>query len=333
MVFKINNMDGVKVLITGGLGFVGSNLAIRCLSLGADVTIFTNNFNTIYNIKEIKDQVSIIKGDVTKYDDIKVAVKDRDIIFHLAGQTSHITSMENPILDINVNLKGTMNVLENCRKYNDKAKIIFSGTVTELGRATKLPIREGMKDNPLSVYETDKLICEKYLNIYHKAYGLYTTTLRFATLFGERQQLNNPRFGITTYFIGRILKGDEITIYGDGKFIRDYVYISNVVDALILSAQNQNANGEVFLLGTGRKIYFVDMVKEVIKAIEEIMHIKGSYRFVEFPKTHKKIDVGDTLVDNSKLKYKLGWEPRVSFEEGIRRTVLFYKDRYKDYPL
>jgi nucleoside-diphosphate-sugar epimerase len=188
-----------------------------------------------------------------------------------------------------------------------------------------------MKDNPLSVYEVDKLLCEKYLNIYHKAYGLYTVTLRFSTLFGERQQLNSTRFGITNYFIGRIIKGEEIKVYGDGKFIRDYNYIGNVVDALLLSSQNPNANGEVFLIGSNRKTLFIDMVKEVIKAMDEIMHKKGSFRFVEFPKTQSKIDVGDTLVDYNKIKEKIGWEPRISFEEGIRRTILFYKDNFEEY--
>ncbi|MFH1827836.1 MAG: GDP-mannose 4,6-dehydratase [Nanoarchaeota archaeon] len=326
-------MDGEEVLITGGLGFVGSNLAIKCHSLGAKITILNNNLNNLKNVKEIKNKINIVQGDVTNYSDIENIIKDKSIIFHLAGQTSHITSMENPHLDINVNLKGTMNILENCKNNNSSAKIIFAGTVTQLGVAKSLPINENMKDNPLSIYETDKLICEKYLQIYHKAHNLYTTTIRFSTIFGERQQLNNPRFGITTYFIGRVLKGEEITVYGDGKFIRDYNYIQNVVDALILSAQNSNANGETFCLGTNRKIYFIDMVKEVIKTTEEIIGKKGSFKFVDFPKGHKKIDVGDTLVDYNKIKSKIGWEPKISFEEGIRKTVLFYKDRWGDYPL
>jgi len=330
--FKIDKLDGKRVLITGGLGFVGSNLAIRCAELGADITLFTNTLENMQNIVEIKDKVKIIMGDITKYSDVEKAIENKEIVFHLAAQTSNITSMEKPMLDIDVNLVGTMNVLECCRKKNASAKIIFSGTCTQLGKTKTLPIHENMKDKPLSVYEANKLVCENYLKIYHKAYGLYTTTLRFATLFGERQQLNSPRFGITNYFIGRIMKGEKIKVYGDGKFARDYNYIGNIVDALLLSAQNPNANGEVFLVGSNRKMYFVDMVKEVIKAMEEIMHKKGSFKFVEFPKEQSKIDVGDTLVDYSKIKEKLGWEPRISFEEGIRRTILFYKERFKDYP-
>lgn len=329
--YKINRIKGENILITGGLGFVGSNLAIKCVELGADVTIFTNSLEGMKNIYGIKDKIKIVQGDVTNYSDIERVIKDKDIIFHLAGQTSNVTSMENPQLDIEINLIGTMNILENCRKHNQSAKIIFSGTCTQLGKAKKLPINEGMQDCPLSIYEADKLLCEKYLNVYHKAYGLYTVALRFATLFGERQQLNSTRFGITNYFIGRIIKGEEITVYGDGKFIRDYIYIGNVVDAMLLSVQNPNANGEVFLIGSNRKILFIDMVKEVIKAMDGVMHKKGSFRFVEFPKTQSKIDVGDTVVDYSKIKEKIEWEPKVSFEEGLRKTILFYKDRFNEY--
>jgi UDP-glucose 4-epimerase len=333
MTYKIEDMDGKRVLITGGLGFVGSNLAIKCVSLGAKVTIFSKTLENIRNINEIKDKVNIVQGDITKYEDVEKVITNQEIIFHLAGQTSHITSMKNPYLDLDINLVGTLNILETCRKHNRSAKIIFAGTVTELGKAKTLPINENMKDDPLTIYETNKLIGEKYLEIYHNVYGLYTTTLRFATLFGERQQLNNPRFGITTYFLGRILKGEEITIYGDGMFIRDYNYVENVVDALLLSAQNANANGQTFCLGTNRRIYFIDMVKEVIKATKEVFGKEGSFRLVEFPKEHQKIDVGDTLVDYSKIKEKIGWEPKISFEEGIRKTICFYKNKLGEYPL
>ncbi|MCK4669647.1 MAG: SDR family NAD(P)-dependent oxidoreductase [Nanoarchaeota archaeon] len=324
-------MEGEKILITGGLGFVGSNLAVRCLELGADVTLFDRSKRNIHNIQGVEDKVTIVQGDVAEYSDIEKAVLDKDIVFHLAGQTSNITSMEDPIGDIESNLVGTVNVLEACRRYNPSAKIIFAGTVTQLGIAKKLPINENMKDDPLSIYEANKVICEKYLQIYHRVHGLYTVSLRFATLFGDRQRLDSPRFGITNYFIGRIMKDEKIKVYGGGRFIRDYNYIGNVVDALLLASQNDSANGEFFLVGSNRRIYFVDMVREVIKAMEEVMQKKGTFEIVEFPEGHKQIDVGDTLVDNSKICTVLGWEPRISFEEGLRKTIRFYGNRYGDY--
>ncbi|MBI4980242.1 SDR family NAD(P)-dependent oxidoreductase [Candidatus Woesearchaeota archaeon] len=333
MSYTLQPLSGQNVLITGGLGFIGSNLAIKCLELGAKVALFTRTHKNFKNIQEAPKSVTLVVGDITNYADVEKSAREPQIIFHLAGQTSNVTSMENPLLDINTNLIGTLNVLEACRKTNPNAKIIFAGTVTEHGKAETLPIKEALKDNPLSIYETNKLIAEKYLQIYHKAYGLHTCCLRLPTLFGERQQLNSPRFGITNFFLGRIWKGEEIKVFGEGKFIRDYNYIGNVVDAFLLAAQNKSSDGEVFCLGTNRQILFVEMVQEVIKAMEELTGKKGSYHHVEFPAGQSKIDVGDTRVDYSKLKEKLGWEPQISFEEGIRRTIRFYleNNRFEEY--
>ncbi len=333
MSYTLQPLSGQNILITGGLGFIGSNLAIKCLELGAKVTLLTHTYKNFKNIQDSPKPVTIVVGNITNYADVEKAVKDQNIIFHLAGQTSNVTSMESPELDININLIGTLNVLEVCRKTNPNAKILFAGTVTEHGKAEILPLREEQKDDPLSIYETNKLIAEKYLQIYHKAYGLHTCCLRLPTLFGERQQLNSPRFGITNFFLGRIWKREEIKVFGDGKFVRDYNYIGNIVDAFLLAAQSPNADGEVFCLGTNRQILFVEMVQEVIKAMEELTGKKGSYHHVEFPAGQSKIDVGDTLVDYSKIKEKLGWEPQVSFEEGIRRTIRFYQgnNRFEEY--
>lgn len=329
--YKVNQMEGEHILITGGLGFVGSNLAIRCVELGAKVTLFTHSMKKLANIKEIKNNVEIVQGDITSYDDVKNTIKNKNKIFHLAAQTSGITSMENPYLDINTNLLGTMNLLENCRKYNDSTKLIFTGTITEAGIVNNFPLTGEEKDEPISIYDVDKLICEKYAYIYYNSYNLNTTCLRLATLFGERQQLNSPRFGIINYFIGRLIKKEPILVYDKGNFIRDYNYVANIIDALLLAAQNDKTNGEVFLIGSNRKIKFIDMVKEVITAVEEVMHIKGQYKLVPFPKEHKKVDVGNSLVSYRKFHETTGWKPKISFEEGIRNTVAFYKDRYKDY--
>lgn len=325
MAFELKKIPGKKVLITGGLGFIGSNLAIRCLELEADVYLFTNTTEKIDNIREIAGRIKIIKGDITSKESIIDAIKGKDIIFHLAAQTSHTISMENPILDIDINLIGTMNILESCREYNKDAKIISLGTVTQAGIVNG-QIKEGIKDSPIELYSANKLICEKYFQIYNKVYGLYTAFLRLNTIFGERQRLDNPKRGITNFFIGRILRREPITIYGDGKWIRDYNHVSNIVDALVLCSQNENAKGKSYVVG-GEKMQFIEMVNNVVQGVEKVTGIKGEVTFVPFPEDEKKIDVGNIEVDYSRIKNELGWFPKISFSEGIEKTARYIYER------
>lgn len=325
MVFELRRLDGKKILITGGLGFMGSNLAVKCVELGADVTILDNSFERIENIRDIEQKVKLVKGDITKYEDVESVIQGKDIVFHLAAQISHFVSMENPILDIDVNLKGTMNVLEACRNINKNAKIVSVGTVTQSGIAKILPIDESVPDWPIEIYSANKLVCEKYLKIYHKFHGLNTTFFRLGTLYGDRQKIDDHKRGITNFFIGRIFRNEPITIYGDGMWVRDYNYIGNIVDALILATQNENAKGQSFLLG-GEKMKFVDMVNGVVDAVEKVTGKRGEVKFVEFPEGEKKVDVGDTEIDYSKVSRIIGWEPRFGFKEGIEKTVRHYHD-------
>lgn len=325
-------MSKEKILITGGLGFIGSNLAKALVEKGAEVTLLSRSKRILINAKDYEDNANIVYGDISNIKDVSDLVCGKTKIFHLAAQTSGIASMENPYLDIRTNLIGTMNVLESCRKHNRKAKLVLTGTITEAGKVKNLPLTGEEKEFPISIYDTNKLICEKYAWIYQKSYGIKYTCLRFPTLYGERQQLNNPRFGITNYFIGRIIKKEPIIIYGDGEFIRDYVYIGDIIEALLLASEDSpKVNNKVFLLGSNRKMKFIDMAKEVIEAVEEIIGLKGEIEFRNFPKEHKKVDVGDSLVDYRNFNEATGWRPKLSFKEGIRRTIAFYKDRYEDY--
>ncbi len=330
MVLQLKSMKGQRVLITGGLGFIGSNLAAKCLQLEASVTIFTHSLEKTKNINDFQDNVKIIQGDITSYSDIESSIKGMDIIFHLAAQTSHTVAMENPIQDIEINLFGTMNVLEACRKSNQKAKIISVGTITQLGIAKKLPIKGDELDFPIELYSANKLICEKYFQIYHKSYGMYTSFLRLGTIFGERQALNNPRRGITNIFIGQIMRNQPITVYGDGKFIRDYVHIDDVVSALILCSQNEKAKGQSFLIGAN-PMQFIEMVEQTVKAVEKITNKQAKITFVPFPENQKKLDAGDIKIDYSKIRNLLGWEPSLNFKQGIEQTISYYHDKWEDY--
>ncbi len=331
--YKIKEMKEKRVLITGGLGFIGSNLAIKLIDLGADVTLLTKTTKKIRNIKEIKDKVQVDVLDINNKEKLRKAVKDKNTIFHFAGQTSHTYAIKNPVIDIDINCVSTLNLLEACRKYNDSAKVIFSGTVTQVGKVSReqLPITEKLRDKPIDLYSANKLAAEKYFLVYNRVYGMRTTSIRLSTIYGERQEVTNPSRGITNLFIKKAMCDERITIYGDGSFIRDYNYVGNVVDAFLLASQIEKTNGYYFNLGSNRGTKFVDMVKTVIQTVKDATGKEGRFKFVSWPKEIKKVDQGDMVIDYTKLNRFTGWYPKVSFKEGIRKTVEFYKERLNEY--
>jgi len=309
-----------KVLITGGLGFIGSNLAKKCLELGADVEIFSSTLEKEININDFRSRLKVTLGDITNYGDVKKAVVEKDFIFHLAGQTSHLVAMENPYLDIDANLVGTINVLEACRKLNKGAKILGIGTISQVG-LTEKESEEGLKDDPVEIYSANKLITEKYFQIYNNSYGVKSCFLRLSTVYGQRQRLDNAKRGITNYFIGRLFRGEDITVYGKGDFIREYLHIDDVVDALILAAV-KDVEG-VFVLG-GDRMKFIEMASKCVEVFREITGKEGKMKFVEFPEYEKKIDAGNNYVNCLKAKEVLGWYPKTRFEQGIKKTINYY---------
>jgi len=313
-----------KVLITGGLGFIGSNLAHRLVSQGSDVTLFTRTRNKAMNIKEIKDEVSIIEGDMKNFP--SEIVTDQDVIFHFAGQVSHSASFKDPFYDLDINAKGTLQVLEACRQLNPKTHVIFPGTRGQYGKPEKLPVTEETPYDPLDLYGVSKTAAEYYCRLYWKIHGLPTTVIQNSNVFGPRQQINHGEYGILNFFIGLALQNKEISVYGDGSQIRDYNFVENIVDACLLIAKNKKAFGEKFLLGSGQGIKFIDMVETVIDAVGS-----GTHTSVPFPEFAKKIDVGDFVIDPSKARNIIGWEPKIGFKEGVKITADFYRERLQDY--
>ncbi len=316
-----------KVLITGGLGFLGSNLAHRLCDYGADITLYTKTTNKIKNVKEISSKVKIIRGDITDYELLSDLIADMDLIFHLAAQTSNISSMESPFFDLDVNVKGTLTILEASKKKNPNVSIVSVGTVTQVGKPILLPVSESHYELPLTIYDAHKMTCEKYFKIYHTAFGLKTVFLRLATIFGERQEINNPRTGVTNSIIAKALRSEPIKIFGRGDFLRDYVYVENVVDALLCTGSNTSIAGESFQVATGTGIQFIDMVKTVISAVKELTGRNAYYEHVPWPSDWKAVDIGNFVGSYDKLKKATGWFPRIRFEEGIKRTVEFYSKR------
>ena len=323
-------MDGERCLIAGGLGFIGSNIAHRLVELGAEVSIADACLDPYgwnpANIKEIKDKVNFTKADIRDAGAMAKAVKGQDFIFNCAGQVSHVDSMSDPFLDLDINCRGNLVLLEACRKFNDKAKIVYAGTRGQMGALHYSPADEEHPDNPTDIYGADKLAGEKYHLIYSNAFGMRATSLRINNTFGERHQMKHAKYGIMNWFIRLALEGKEIQVYGDGSQTRDYNYISDVVGAMILAGQSEKTNGKYYLLGSGKELKFLDMVKAVIKSAGS-----GSYKLVPWPADRKAIEIGDFFVSYEKIKKELGWEPMASLEQGLKSTVSFYRERRKEY--
>jgi len=310
-----------KILVTGGLGFIGSNLALRLENIGAKVTLTDISMNNKYRLAPKENNFEIIESDIANYDDVRVLVENKDIIFHLAAQTSHSFSMKRPLLDTQINVLGTLNILEAIRHQNPSGRLVFTSTKGVTGIPSKIPVDEETPVDPLDIYSANKLLLEYYCKIYRNHFGLKYTIIRLTNVFGPRQQISSPSMGILNFFIGQALKDKEITIYGEGNQLRDYNYIDNVIDALLLSAIKKSAIGEIFYLGSNIGTKFRDMAEEIVETVG-----KGKIVYIPYPENAKKIEVGDFIVNPKKLKEKLNWEPRVSFKEGIKKTVEFYKN-------
>ncbi|MBI4149344.1 GDP-mannose 4,6-dehydratase [Candidatus Woesearchaeota archaeon] len=330
MSYRINRMDGEEVLILGGMGAVGSNLAHQAVSLGARVTIFDNFMEGTganpANIKEIKDQLAIIRGDIRNLDALSQAVRGKSIIFNCAAQVNHILSMQNPFLDIDINCMGQINVLEACRRHNDAARIVYTGTRGQSGAALYSPIDEQHPDNPTDVYGADKLASEWYHLLYHKHYGIWTTSLRMTNTYGPRAQIIHPTYSIINWVIGKAILNQEITVFKPGTQLRDTNYMQDAVDALFLAAQNKSANGEMFVLGSGQGIPFIELVKLIISIAGT-----GTYKLVDWPADRRNIETGSVILNHGKIKAMLGWEPKTPLEEGIRKTIDFYRLNFNEY--
>ena len=327
---QINTMRGEKVLITGGLGFIGSNLAHRLVALGAEVTLYDACLDPYgwdpANIEGIKDDVQFVKGDIRDYELLEKHVGDKTTVFHLAAQVGREISIEHPELDIDINCNGTLNLLRACKKWQNGVKVIYSGSRGQIGEPIYLPVDEDHPTNPTDMYGINKLAAEKYILLYGKIYDFPVVSLRLNNVYGPRCQMNHGYYGILNWFIKNAMTGERITVYGEGQQTRDYIYIDDVVEAFILAAQSDEANGEIFFVGSGEETVFLDMVKAVIQGVG-----KGEYIHVPFPPEREKIDIHRFVVTYKKLNKLLGWSPRTGLQEGIRKTVEFYQERLDKY--
>ena len=321
-------LSGRRMLVTGGLGFIGSNLVRAAVRAGAQVTVLTRSLSKLANIAPVIKAVLVRQADLSAPEPAAAAfaesVGGQDFIFHLSAQTSHIDSMLQPQADLLANCAATLALLESCRQLAPQAALVMPGTVTQAGQVAALPAAEGTPDWPLSLYDAHKLLCEKYLFVYQRNYGLKTTTLRLANVFGERQQPDNPRRGILNFMVHRALHGQPLTIYEPGDFVRDYSHVDNVVDALLLAALSPRTAGESYVCGSGTGLRFDEMIACVVQAVHAETGITAEVQRVPFPAAERTIDAGDFIADSSKLRAHTGWQPRVDFAEGLRRTIRYY---------
>ena len=318
-----NKFKDKKILILGGMGFIGSNLAIRLVSYGADVTIVDSMLpqygGNIANIEPIKNRVKINFSDIRDQYSMNYLVRGMDIIFSMAGQTSHIESMRDPVTDMDINCKSQLALLESCRKNNHKVKIIYASTRQLYGKPLYLPVDEKHTKNPVDVNGINKLAAEKYYTLYSKIYNIHTVSLRLTNTYGERQHLRGNTQGFAGIFIRKALNHEKITIFGDGKQLRDFNYVDDVIDAFLLAALHEELKGGSFNLGSDEKYSLLDFVK-ILRELSDF-----DYEFAPFPEEHKKIDIGDYYGDYSMFKKLTGWQPEISLKDGLKRTVEYFK--------
>lgn len=320
--------NGKNILITGGLGFIGSTLAHRLVDFNAKITIVDSLIpeygGNLFNIFGIEDKVKVNISDVRDRSSMNYLVQDKDYIFNLAGTLSHIDSMKDPFTDLEINCVAQLSILEACLKYNTKVKIIYAGTRSQYGKADYLPVDEKHLMHPTDINGINNIAGEWYHILYNNVYGIKACSLRLTNTFGPRHQMHHHRQGIINWFIRQIIDGVKVKIFGDGKQVRDLNYVDDVVDALISGMASKKTNGQVYNIG-GFPISLKEVVEKMIK-----IYGKGDYELVPFPSESKKLEIGDYIADYSKFQKIVRWKPKISIDEGLRKTFEYY-EKYKQY--
>ena len=326
----IKNYAEKRVLITGGLGMIGSSIARRLVELGAAVTIAdakiegfgANNFN----IRKIKDEVKVYKADIRDKKAMTPLVESCDIIFNLAGQVSHNDSIADPFYDTELNYLGHMNILEIVKNVNRNIKLIYSGTRMQYGRVEKIPVSEDYPLRPLSPYALNKTAAENLYLFYNRLYGIPVVIFRITNPYGPGGQVKHNKYNMVNWFTRLALEKKEITIYGNGSQIRDYIYIEDLTEALVMAGIDPENDGEVFNLGSGSGITFREMAETIVSVAGS-----GSIVQVPWPDDYVNIETGDFVANIDKIKKAYSWAPRVPFRKGIELTCSHFRNYIEHY--
>lgn len=320
-----------KVLVTGGYGFIGSNLAKKLVSEGARVTIFDNTNPSSganrYNIKSFESKVQIIHGDLLEYEHLVDAARDQDFIFNCAASTSHPFSMREPLSDLDVNGKGMINLLEAVRRYNHQlTKFVHIGTTTQTGELLYKPANENHPEFPTDVYSASKSLSEKYTLIYGRSYSLPVTVVRFPNVYGPRACINSSEFNFVNYFIGLALQNKSITVYGEGNQLRNVLYIKDAVSALLAVAGPSETNNNVYIACGTEHISVLKIAQIIADTFKS-----GRVKSVNWPRNRKAIEVGDAVFTSEKIQKAIGWQAGTDFVAGLHQTQKYYNTRLKEY--
>ena len=329
---NFNAYRGRSVLITGGLGFIGSNLARRLILDIGDVEVIIldplmpDQGGNIFNIADIADRVTLHTASMGEDWAVNHLVGGVDYIFNLAGSVSHIHSMQYPSEDLDLNCRAQLVLLEACRNFNPHAKIVFSSTRQVYGKPVYLPLDEQHRIDPLDVNGINKYAAENYHLLYHRVYGMRCVCLRLTNTYGPRQLVSNDRHGFVGWFIRKAMDGEEIELFGEGRQKRDMNYVDDVVDALLLAGASEAGEGEVFNLGGNEPITLAELADILISVTG-----RGSVRHAPFPPERQLIEIGNSYSSYKKIESTLNWRPRTSLREGLARTVQFYEQYQKHY--
>jgi UDP-glucose 4-epimerase len=323
---------GRRAMVTGGLGFIGSNLARRLVELGADVLLVDSLIpeygGNLFNIDGIADRVRVNVADVRQQSTLNHLVQDRAVIFNLAGQVSHIDSIRDPYTDLDVNCRSQLTILEACRNHNPAVKVVYAGTRQVYGRPDSLPVTESHLVRPTDVNGINKAAGENYHLVYNNVFGVRACSLRLTNVYGPRQLIKHNRQGFIGWFIRLAIEHKTIQLYGDGSQLRDLVYVDDAVDAFLRAGASDACNGEVFNVGGTTPISLKDLASVLVGIAGD-----GRVECVEWPADKKAIDVGSFYADSTKLMAATGWTPTVTLTDGLRRAVEFYRanlSRYVD---
>ena len=325
-----NVYRGKKVLITGGLGFLGSNLARKLVSLKAKVSLvdclLPEQGGNPYNIQGIENKLKVSAADIRDKESMDGLVKRQDYIFNLAGQVLHVDSMSDPFTDLDINCKGHLSLLEACRAHNPGVKIVFAGTRQAYGKPDYLPIDEEHPLRPVDINGIHKMSAEWYHLLYYAVYGIRTTSIRLTNTYGPRQIMKHNRGGFTGWLIRQAIDNEIIEIFGDGSQLRDFTFVDDAVEAFLLCGASDKANGQAFNLGGGRPYTILEFVKILLELCQS-----GSYRIVPFPEERARIDIGGVYSSYNKIKHSLGWSPRTNLKTGLARTIDYFKQNKANY--
>ncbi len=322
------DFEGHNVLVTGGLGFIGANLARRLVGLGAHITLVDSLIpeygGNLFNIAGIEDQVRVNISDVRDEHSMRYLVQGQDVLFNLAGQTSHMDSMQDPFTDLEINCRAQLAILETCRKYNPDIKIVFASTRQIYGKPDTLPVNETHLLRPVDVNGINKMAGEWYHILYNNVHGLRACALRLTNTYGPRMRVKDPRQTFLGVWIRLLVQGRAFEVWG-GKQVRDFTYVDDAVDALLRAAASDRANGNVYNLGGDRVVTLAELADMLVAA-----NGGGQYVVRDFPVDRKRIDIGDYCADDRLIRQELDWRPQMSLQDGLARTMQFYR-QYLEY--